>query len=203
VTADAQAPAALRRQSPLGATSNEPFLVADAPGIAVRERPFLAQLLLRMTPTAEAIAALKRDAHVSLPTNPNRLLAGTVPGRLVIWLGPDEWLVVDPEDASTVEGRLAESAAPFGGTVVDVSAHRTLLDLHGPLVQEVLAAGTSVDLHPSAFTVGAAVQTLLARVDVIIGRGAPDIWHVAVRASFARYLADWLKDAMGVEGVAP
>jgi sarcosine oxidase subunit gamma len=203
VTADAPAPAVLRRRSPLGATSSEPFEVAEAPGVVVRERPFLAQLLLRMTPTAGGFAAVARELDVALPTVPNRLVPGTTPGRLVIWLGPDEWLVVDAGEPSAIERQLAGTTAPFGGTVVDVSGHRTLLELQGPRVRELLAAGTSVDLHPRAFPVGMAVQTLLARVDVIIGRGAPGTWHVAVRASFARYLADWLKDALGVEGVAP
>jgi sarcosine oxidase, subunit gamma len=203
VTADAPSPAAVLRRSPLGATSSEPFVIAEAPGIAVRERPFLAQILLRMNATADGIAAVERELNVALPTTPNRLVPGTVAGRLVIWLGPDEWLLVDGGELSAVERQLAATTAPFGGTVVDVSAHRTLLELQGPRVRELLASGTSVDLHPRAFPVGGAVQTLLARVDVIIGRGGPDIWHVAVRASFARYLADWLKDALGVEGVAP
>jgi sarcosine oxidase subunit gamma len=203
VTADAPAAAVLRRRSPLGATSSEPFGVAEAPGIVVRERPFLAQVLVRMTPTPDGLAAVERELDVALPTIPNRLVPGTTPGRLVLWLGPDEWLVVDAGEPSAVERQLAETTAPFAGSVVDVSAHRTLLELQGPSVRELLAAGTSVDLHPRAFPVDMAVQTLLARVDVIIGRGAPDTWHVAVRASFARYLADWLKDSLCVEGVAP
>jgi sarcosine oxidase, subunit gamma len=201
--ADASPPAAVLRRSPLGATSSEPFGVAEAAGIEIRERPFLAQILLRMNPTSDAIAAVQTELNVSLPTTPNRLVPGTIPGRLVIWLGPDEWLLVEAGEPSAVERRLAATTAPFAGTVVDVSAHRTLLELRGPRVRELLAGGTSVDLHERAFPVGAAVQTLLARVDVIIGRGGPDTWHVAVRASFARYLADWLKDALGVEGVAP
>ena len=34
------------------------------------------------------------------------------------------------------------------GTVVDVSAHRTLLELSGPRVPELLAGGCSIDLDP-------------------------------------------------------
>jgi sarcosine oxidase subunit gamma len=108
-------------------------------------------------------------------------------------MGPDEWLVVDATDPAWLEQTLGEASIPYGGTVVDVSDHRTLLELSGAGVGDLLATGTSIDLHPRSFPVGAAAQTQLGRVDVIIGRGSEDTYHVAVRASFARYLVDWLR----------
>jgi sarcosine oxidase subunit gamma len=154
-----------------------------------------------MAPEAAAIAAVRKGLQLALPTTPNRLVAASSSGRLAMWLGPDEWLIVDGDNPATVAKAVASATAAHGGTVVDVSAHRTLLELRGPRVPDLLAFGTSVDLGDGAFPVGTSVQTLLARVDVIIGRGAPETWHVAVRASFARYLVDWLQDALvGIEG---
>ena len=194
MTADAAA--SLTRRSPFGATSPEPFAVARGDGIEIRERPFLAQLLVRMPPTRDALAAVDTGLEVTLPTTPNRLVAARVAGRLAIWLGPDEWLLVDRGEPAAMEAQVAAVVGPHAGTVVDVSAQRSLLELEGPRVPDLLAAGSSVDFDPSVFDVGSVAQTVLARVDVIVGRGGPQTWHVAVRASFARYLLDWLTDAI-------
>jgi sarcosine oxidase, subunit gamma len=186
------------RRSPLGATTVDPFPVASGPGVEIRERPFLAQVLLRLTPTDEARSAVGAALGLDLPTT-SRLTRSAGTPRLAIWLAPDEWLVVDAGDASALERAIGAAASPHGGTVVDVSAHRTLLELSGPGVRDLLACGTSIDLHPRVFDVGAAAQTQLARVDVIIGRGSEDTYHVAVRASFARYLLDWLRATIEAE----
>ena len=184
------------RRSPLGATSGQPVVVARGGDVEIAERPFLAQILLRVDPDPAAIAAVEGGTGLRLPTDPNRLVASPQTGRLAISLAPDEWLVVGREDSSTLEGTLAAAVAPRGGAVVDVSAQRTLLELTGSGARDLLAAGCSVDLHPRTFLVGAAAQTTLARVDVIIGRGGVDTYHVAVRASFARYLVAWLTGAL-------
>ena len=109
-----------------------------------------------------------------------------------------------PTVAAALGSSLAGVVRPAGGSVVDVSAHRTVLELSGPEARDVLASGCSVDLHPRVFAVGDAAQAPLARVDVILTRSDVDAYRIFVRASFARYLADWLKDAMGVaEGGTP
>lgn len=190
----------LARRSPLGATTAAPSTLARAAGIEIRECPFLAQVLLRMASSAIGIPAVGAALGLTLP-EANRLAGAPHGFPLAIWLGPDEWLIVDSTDPSDLEASVGRASAPHGGTVVDVSAHRTMLEFEGPRVREVLAAGSSIDFHPSVFDVGAAAQTQFARVDVIIGRTAADRYHLAVRASFAPYLADWLNDALAnIEG---
>ena len=198
MTADATM---LLRRSPLGATGAADHTVASAEGIVVVERPFRPQVLVRLALTPEASAALQAGVGLAPPSIPNRAVSAG-PGRLgAIWLGPDEWLFTmdyPTISARALESRLSEIVRPHGGAVVDVSAHRTVLELRGPRARNVLAAGCSVDLHPRVFEVGHAAQTQLARVDVILSCVAPDTYLVFVRASFATYLADWLGDAMGV-----
>jgi len=120
---------------------------------------------------------------------PNRF--ATVGERAVLWLGPDEYLVVAPDgdDVAELTGESAES-------LVDVSANRTTIELSGPHARDVLGKGMSIDLHPRAFGPGHCAQTLLARAQVIL-RQVDDrpTYHVLVRGSFAPYLADWLVDA--------
>lgn len=190
------------RRSPLGADSRVPGDLAAADGITLREAPFLAQILVRLDPTAAALAALEAATGIRLPTTPN--CTDTSPGMTTAhWLAPDEWLVVAEAEPPVLLLRLQAPVEAHGGCLVDVSAHRTALALRGPRAVEILASGCSVDLDPRAFPVGACVQTQLARVDVILVRIDADEIGVLVRASFARYLVDWLKDAIGADERGP
>jgi sarcosine oxidase subunit gamma len=149
-----------------------------------------------MPPNDAGGAAVATALGLQLPPA-NRLASAAGAFRLAIWLGPDAWLLVDGSgDAVALESALRAATAPHAGTAVDVSAHRTLLELRGPGVSHLLAAGCSLDLDPSVFAVGHAVQTTLARMDVLIGRGGEETWHVAVRTSFATALVAWLRDAV-------
>ena len=88
------------------------------------------------------------------------------------------------------------SFAPDWGSVVDVSANRTVIELSGPRARELLAHGCSLDLHPRSFGPGDCAQTLLAQTAVILWQtdDAPT-FKIFVRASFAAHLTRWLADA--------
>jgi sarcosine oxidase subunit gamma len=221
-----------QRRSPLGATTTAPLQLASAPGIDISELPFTTQLNLRLTPDPAGLAAIVGAIGVAIPTTPNRV--ETVRDLRVIWLGPDEWLIVGPAAVSGPDGHVpvadARGAAKSsgdarrgvrvggagaltavavgaaisraGGSVVDVSAQRTILRLSGSRASEMLAHGCSIDLHPRAFEVGACAQTMLARVDVILERRSAEEYEVFVRTSFASYLVDWLREEMGVRTTA-
>lgn len=115
-------------------------------------------------------------------------------------LGPDWWLVdapvaKEPGFETPFAAQLREELGPYFNAI-DVSAHRTTFVLRGLDALHVLSHGTSLDLHPTVYGVGACVQGLLARTQVILGCTSeePEI-RLFVRASFARHLAAWLVDA--------
>ena len=177
------------RRSPLGSTGTTPAHLISALGVEIRELPFTTQLNLRLDPNTIALDALHR-AVGARPGPMNTIV--TAGDSSVLRLAPDEWLVVGAALVNETELGLHQ----HGGTVVDVSAHRTVLELTGSGVRNVLASGCTVDLHPRSFKVGQCAQTTLARVDVIIARMADDEYRVFVRTSFARYLVDWLTTAL-------
>lgn len=148
----------------------------------LRELPFLAQFDVRTdTP------------GTSLPTEPNTVRGDAT--RAALWLGPDEWLVVGPPGT---QPELEAELRPLGGSVVDVSANRTTLELRGPRALELLEFGCPIDLHPRVFVPGRCAQTLLARANVLIWfvADAPEpVYRLLVRPSFAPYVAAWLADA--------
>ena len=148
------------------------------------------QVGLRLRPPHPAYLA-----GVLLPLTPNRV---AVTGALrVLWLGPDEWLVVAEGDAPDLLPRLERAVAGLRAAVTDLSSSRTIFELSGDGARNLLAAGCSLDLHPRAFGPGECAQTLLARVPVILDQldDTPG-YRILVRRSYARWLIDWIIDAV-------
>jgi sarcosine oxidase subunit gamma len=188
-------PAATLRRSPLDGVRLPPGL---------REIPFLAQLDLRLDPLDGSARAGVESVVGALPLEPNTVHGG--PDGAVLWLGPNEWLLVGPPDtAATLEGQLrsALGAATDAGPVaiIDVSANRTTVELAHPDARAILAGGCPIDLDPRAFGPDRCAQTLVARAGVILWQlddalpGTPR-FRLLVRPSFAAYLAAWLTDAI-------
>lgn len=167
----------------------------SAGAITLGERPFAAQLTLRLTSGSPAARAAGRVLGGPLPGVPNTTVCHD--GRDVLWMGPDEWLIVGRhDDRESLRAALTAALSGEHAAVVDVSAQRTIIDVGGAAAREVLARGCALDLHPPALGAGRCAQTLLARAQVILQPLAdPDAMRVLVRASFARYLAEWLLDA--------
>jgi len=184
-----------RRTSPLAHLADA-FAEASADAaIALAERPFLAQVGVRLHPGDDGPSAVEAALGFALPAVPNTVAERD--RRRALWLGPDEWLVVAPPgEEAVLEVELAEALRGGLGSVVDLSANRTAIELTGSGARAVLATGCALDLHPRAFTAGRCAQTLVARAQVILDQldDAP-AYRLLVRASFADYLATWLLDA--------
>jgi sarcosine oxidase subunit gamma len=167
---------------------------ATGGAVSLAEVGFLAQVDLRLDPKGRAADAVGLELGVPLPTGPG---TSSRSGELtVVWLGPDEWLVVGPPGSEgDLEARLRAAIGAEHASVVDVSAQRTTLRVGGRHARDLLALGCALDLHPRSFGEGSCAQTMLARAQVVlVGRQAGAFW-VLVRASFAAYLVDWLADA--------
>ena len=167
----------------------------------LHERPFVAQVDLRLDPADVAARTAVESVVGPLPTEPNTVHGG--PDAAVLWLGPDEWLIVGPDGgASALEAQLRDALAAAPGVavaIIDVSANRTTLELGRPDAAEILSSGCSLDLHPWSFGPGRCAQTLVARAGVILWQTADapvPTYRLLVRPSFAAYLAAWLTDAM-------
>ena len=181
--------------SPLAGLAEQFASASEVPArIRLSEVPFLSQFTLRVAPRTDAAQAASRTLGVALPTTPNTTCAnGDVD---VMWMGPDEWLVVAGDDGEALGKELENALEGEHASVIDVSAQRTVIEVAGADARDVLLKGCTLDLHPRAFGVGACAQTLLARTQVVLlaRTDEPAFW-VFVRASFAEYLAEWLLDA--------
>jgi sarcosine oxidase subunit gamma len=174
VTVDARA------RPPLGDRGRE------LASVEARELAFLAQVSLRLE-VREALG----PHPVLPPTAPNTWT--TIDGRELLWLGPDEWLVVgDPGTEGEIVGWLDESFAGLHRSIVDVSSNRAALELGGADRLDLLAAGCGLDLHPRIWHEGRCAQTLVGRIPILLQERAAST-RVFVRSSFAGALLDWLR----------
>jgi sarcosine oxidase, subunit gamma len=182
------------RRSPLAHLAERLAAASDPSVACLAEVPFLAMVSLRVNPASPAAARVAAVLGGPLPR-----ACGEVTGTIshdAIWLGPDEWLVVATTDAVAMADQLMAAVGEESGLALDVSANRTVLELTGPRVREILEKGCPVDLHPRAFGPGRAVSTTLARVPVLLWQTGETSYRLLPRSSFADYVARWLLDAM-------
>ena len=172
-----------------------PALAAEA--LALKERQAVAVPVpieadgVKIVPLASTtMVSLRTSAAVSgigvalgmlLPTVPCR---SVIADRAALWLGPDEWLIQAPEDMPTLMALIRKGTGDHPISVVDVS-HRTLaLEISGPLAAWCLNGFCALDLDQRAFPVSMCTRTLLGKVEIMLWRIAPDLFHVHAGRSF-------------------
>lgn len=155
----------------------------DLTALEAVEVPFLAQIDVRCDPASAW--------RLGFPTTPNTVAGDDARG--VLWLGPDEWLVVGlPGTEALIVAELEAALDGEHRSIVDVSANRTVVDLRGAARLDLLASGCGLDLDPrGGWLPGVCAQTLFAKAQVIF-QEREDATRVFVRPSFADYLVDRL-----------
>ena len=82
----------------------------------------------------------------------------------MIWLGPDEWLIVVPTDAKTsLVASLAAALSDCHAAVNDVSGGNVAIRLAGNNVRQLFAKGCTLDFHRKKFGAGRSAQSGLGK----------------------------------------
>ena len=118
----------------------------------------------------------------------------------LIWSGPDQFLVLASSESASrlmddLRGRLDGIAS-----CSDQSHGRCWLRVCGPSVREMLAKISSLDLHPSAFPIGAAAATSIEHTAVNFWRSddtadGAATFNILAFASFASSVLHTIVDA--------
>jgi sarcosine oxidase subunit gamma len=169
----------------------------EAPIIPLREIP-LAGRTLAMPGGRLAIApapATSRHVLRCLPGDAARVgdaLGITLPleacrsqvsgATAVLWLGPDEWLLVGHDRAERIP------VAGIAISLVDVSHRSVALEIDGSGAEDVLASDCPLDLSRAAFVPGTCTRTVFCKCEIVLWRKAADTFWLDVTRSRADYV---------------
>ena len=138
--------------------------------------------------------AVKVITGCAFPPKANRFQSAG--DRHVIWLGPDEYLLLcEAGKEQELQDSLNSMIPSPHFAITDVSDSLCALSLRGPAVRVILAKGCGLDLHPKQFAAGQSAQSLLALSAVTLMAVADDAFILICRTSFASYVQRWLADA--------
>ncbi|HVW55091.1 MAG TPA: sarcosine oxidase subunit gamma [Rhizobiaceae bacterium] len=146
----------------------------------------------------ESVGSLSRALKVPLPMTPKSASFakggdfGGKGGRAALWLGPDEWLVIDDAGGDP----LADCAKAKGlHSAVDVSHRNVAILFSGSAAEDVISAGCPQDLSLEAFPVGAASRTVLGKIEIVLLRTDESAFRVECWRSFSDYCFAFLLEA--------
>jgi len=161
--------------------------MADAPWMRVKDP---ASRLILQCDAAGRLAAGKAWG-VSFSEEPCRArLAGA---RATLWLGPDEHLMWQASrDLPLPVEELEQALSPYPHSLVDISHRQVALEISGEYAASILSGACPLDLALQEFPVHMCTRTLLAKADMVLWRTAPQVFHLEVWSSFARYAQDLL-----------
>lgn len=140
-----------------------------------------------------------KDLHIRLKdwgfeseARPLKAVAGA--DARLLWSAPDQYLLTSesrtPLDLlATLETQLGDS----GATAVDLSHARTVIELSGLQVRDILAKGCPLDVD--AMQPGDCAPCLLAHFNVLLYCQAPRTFQVLVFRSFGLACMEWLAHA--------
>lgn len=134
---------------------------------------------------ADAVPALSAAFGLDLPVRPKG--AASAGGRHGLWIGPDEWLLIDETGADLMA---LAAAVPAMHSAVDVSHRNVAILVSGPGAATAIAVGCPLDL--ARLPAGAAARTVLGKAEVVLLRTGEDDYRVECWRSFAPYAFDLL-----------
>ncbi|WP_416795767.1 sarcosine oxidase subunit gamma [Ciceribacter azotifigens] len=156
----------------------------------VRLTPAVPAERISLRAGADAVAGLSKALGVKLPVKPKT--SASAKGRRALWLGPDEWLVID-EQGGDLMAACAEAGVVHAAT--DVSNRNTAIVVSGPGAENTLNAGCPLDLSLAIFPVGAVARTVLGKIEIVLYRVDEETFRVECWRSFAEYAFGLLAEA--------
>ncbi|MEO4001662.1 sarcosine oxidase subunit gamma [Mesorhizobium sp. CAU 1732] len=136
------------------------------------------------------VAALSKALGVTLPLKPKT--SAEKAGRAALWLGPDEWLVIDQAGNDPVAAR---AGVKTFHSAVDVSHRNVGILVSGPGAEATISAGCPQDLSIGVFPVGACSRTVLGKIEIVVWRTGETEFRVECWRSFSDYAFAFLADA--------
>lgn len=172
------------------ATRKLPLAGRHGGSATVRLTPAAPATRIALRAPSDSIDGLSQALGLQVPNRPKT--SASANGRHALWLGPDEWLVIDENGADLVG--LAASAGVLH-SAADVSHRNTAVIVSGPGAEATISGGCPQDLSLEAFPVGACSRTLFGKVELVLLRLDEETFRVEVWRSFSDYAFGLLSEA--------
>ncbi|UCI09106.1 sarcosine oxidase subunit gamma [Mesorhizobium sp. B1-1-8] len=162
----------------------------SAPGVKVEMLPPAERISLRAP--EDSVAALSKALGMTLPAKPKTSAAKG--GRTALWLGPDEWLIIDEAGKDPLADCAMVSALH---SAVGIAHRNVAIAVTGPAAAVTVNSGCPQDLSLEAFPVGAASRTILGKAEIVLLRTEAETFRIECWRSFADYVFTFLSEAAG------
>ncbi len=159
-----------------------------SPFVSLKPAASASRLSLRARESA--VPALSEALGLALPTSPKSSVTSGL--RSALWLGPDEWLLIDQGESDLMVA-LAGVSGLFSAT--DISHRNTAIIVSGAGAEAALNAGCPQDLSLASFPVGGCSRTIFGKAEVVLLRTGDDTFRVECWRSFATYVGGLLQEA--------
>ncbi|WP_428649315.1 sarcosine oxidase subunit gamma [Roseibium sp.] len=163
-------------------------------GVSILKAAPMARLSFRARETSLKTAG---DAFgVELPVKPQ---SSTVAAkRAALWLGPDEWTLLAPEDElQAVFVAIEEKLGDEPHALVNVSERSDAVIVSGEKAVWLLNTGIFIDFSLETFPVGTVTRTIFHKSPVMVWRTGEDTFVVEAWVSFMDYVAGILVQSAG------
>ena len=164
--------------------------------VEIQELPFVKKINLRLDPNNKScVSSCNKILATVLPIKANTYSKNAI-NEKVIWLSPDEWLIVSNDDDAFL--KLQNKIGNLEASLTDVSENRTIIRIHGNKIFVLLSKFLVLDLEKNLPTQLSCAQTLFVKVPILIVRNnnnaqIPEI-DLFINRSHANYIYNLLVD---------
>ena len=156
--------------------------------VTLEAAPAASRISLRATP--KGAASFQESLGFELPGRPKT--SASKSGKHALWLGPDEWLIINERDPDT---SMVPKLPNLEFAATEVSHRNAAIIVSGDGAENTLAAGCPQNLSLDTFPVGACSRTVLGEAEIVLYRTEETTFRVEYWRSFAPYVWGMLSDA--------
>jgi len=145
--------------------------IQEYSGITFMELAFVKKINIRGNPSDNNFMSSNgKILEAALPIKPNTY---TNNGKIkILWLGPNEWLVVDenPNENNELISKLENINNREESSITDISENRTVIRIAGKKLFTLLSKFLVLDLDQNLSNESSVAQTLFVKVPIILVR---------------------------------
>ena len=145
--------------------------IQEYSGITFMELAFVKKINIRGNPSDNNFMSSNgKILEAALPIKPNTY---TNNGKIkILWLGPNEWLVVDenPNENNELISKLENINNREESSITDISENRTVIRIAGKKLFTLLSKFLVLDLDQNLPNESSVAQTLFVKVPIILVR---------------------------------